>query len=176
MTVDLLENEIELVTELARRLRADTPLRILDIGCGSGKLSLYLHETTGYEVIGIDPGERSVTKAREKTSTLTFLVQSAEALTFPNSDFDCVVSLKAFHEIPHPHKALQEAHRVLRPGGRIFIIDWVGGAPQTSSHGHANRYFTPGRLHDALLAAGFADVTIMLNAAGMLMLAEAVKR
>lgn len=182
MTADLLENEIELVTELARRLRAeaasrqsDAPLKMLDVGCGSGKLSSYLHEATGFEVIGIDPVETSVAKARQKASKLSFSVQSAEALRFPDSHFDCVVSLKAFHEIPHPQQALHEAHRVLRHGGRIFIIDWVGGAPQTSSHRHAKRYFTPKRLQEALTAAGFTDVAITRNTEGALLLAEARK-
>ncbi|MBN1455427.1 MAG: class I SAM-dependent methyltransferase [Methanomicrobia archaeon] len=183
MTSDLLENEIELVTELARRLlmdmarRApDAPLRILDLGCGTGKLSRYLHEMIGCEVIGIDPVESSVAKARQKTATLTFLVQSAEALLFPDTSFDGIVSLKAVHEIPHPQQALNEAHRVLRHGGLIFIIDWVGGEPQTSSHGHAKLYFTPKRLQKALTVAGFAAVTLTLNTAGTLMLAEARKR
>jgi ubiquinone/menaquinone biosynthesis C-methylase UbiE len=183
MTADLLENELELVTELARRLRAevarslpDASLKILDIGCGTGKLSRYLHEATGCEVIGIDPVETSVAKARQKASTLAFLVQSAEALMFPDADFDGIVSLKAVHEIPHPQQALNEAHRVLKHGGLIFIIDWVGGVPQTSSHGHAKLYFTPKQLKAALTAAGFAAISLTLNTEGTLMLAEARKR
>ncbi len=183
MTSNLLENEFELVTELARRLRAeaarsapDAPLRMLDLGCGTGKLSRYLREATGCEVIGIDPVETSVAKARQKAATLAFLVQSAEALMFPDISFDCVVSLKAVHEIPHPQQALNEAYRVLRHGGLIFIIDWVGGVPQTSSHGHAKLYFTPKQLKEALTAAGFAAVSLTLNTEGTLMLAEALKR
>jgi ubiquinone/menaquinone biosynthesis C-methylase UbiE len=183
MAADLLENELELVTELTRRLRAevarspsDAPLRILDLGCGTGKLSRYLHDATGCEMTGIDPMETSVAKARQKAATLSFLVQSAEALLFPDADFDGVVSLKAVHEIPHPQQALNEAYRVLRHGGRIFIIDWVGGVSPTSSHGHAKLYFTPKQLKEALTAAGFAAISLTLNTEGTLMLAEALKR
>jgi ubiquinone/menaquinone biosynthesis C-methylase UbiE len=182
MTSDLLANELELVTELARRLRAevarnpsDAPLRILDLGCGTGKLSRYLHEATGCEVIGIDPVETSVATARQKAATLTFLVQSAETLLFPDADFDGIVSLKAIHEIPHPEQALNEAYRVLRHGSLIFIVDWIGGVPQTSSHGHAKLYFTPKRLQKALTVAGFAAISFTLNREGTLMLAEARK-
>jgi len=64
----------------------------------------------------------------------------------------------------------------LRHGGLIFIIDWVGGVPQTSSHGHAKLYFTPKQLKEALTAAGFAAVSLTLNTEGTLMLAEALKR
>ena len=183
MTSDLLENEIELVTELVRRLQmqlarslSERPLRILDLGCGTGKLSRYLHDATGCEVIGIDPAEASVAKARQNASALTFLVQSAEALLFPDTSFDSIVSLKAIHEIPHPQQALNEAYRVLRHGGLIFIVDWVGGVAQTSSHGHAKLYFTPIQLQKALTAAGFAAVSLTLNIEGTLMLAAARKQ
>ena len=183
MTSDLLENEIELVTELARRLRievarsqSDASLRMLDLGCGTGKLSRYLHDATGCEVIGIDPVETSVAKARQKAATLTFLVQSAETILFPDASFDFIVSLKAVHEIPHPQQALNEAYRVLKDGGLIFIIDWVGGVPRTSSHGHAKLYFTPKQLKGALIAAGFVAVALTLNTEGTLLLAEARKR
>ncbi|HDS45076.1 MAG TPA: class I SAM-dependent methyltransferase [Methanomicrobia archaeon] len=180
---DLLENEIELVTELTRRLRAEAariapgvPLKILDLGCGTGKLSHYLHKETGCAVIGIDPEEKSVAKARQKAPELAFLVQSAEMLLFPDADFDGIVSLKAVHEIPHPQQALHEAYRVLRHGGLIFIIDWVGGVPQTSSHGHAKLYLSPKQLQSALTAAGFVAISLTLNTVGTLMLAEARKR
>ena len=180
---DLLENEIELVTELARRLRievarsqSDVPRRLLDLGCGTGKLSRYLRDATGCEVIGIDPVEKSVAKARQKAEALAFLVQSAEALLFPDANFDFIVSLKAVHEIPHPQRALNEAYRVLKHGGLIFIIDWVGGVPQTSSHGHAKLYFTPKQLKEALIAAGFVEASCTVNTEGILMLAAARKR
>ena len=178
----LLANEIELVTELRQRLTAAKELRkpetapkIMDIGCGSGKLAIYVQEATGCEVTGIDPVEKNVEKARLKSSSVTFMVQSAEKLTFTDNTFDCAVSLKALHEIPHPETALKEAHRVLKAGGKLFVIDWVGGVPQTSSHGHANKYFSPDRLKDALFDAGFGNISLTLNTEGTLMLAEGEK-
>jgi ubiquinone/menaquinone biosynthesis C-methylase UbiE len=182
MTMELLANEVELVPELRQRLTAakelkkpETALKVLDIGCGSGKLAIYLQEATGCEVTGIDPVEKNVEKARLKSSSVTFMVQSAEEMTFADNTFDCAVSLKALHEIPHPESALMEAHRVLKEGGKLFIIDWVGGVPQTSSHGHANKYFSPGRLKNALSEAGFGTIHLTLNTEGELMLAEGEK-
>jgi len=182
MTRDLLANEVELVTELCQRLTAEnemkkpkTTMRILDIGCGSGKLALYLQEATGYEVTGIDPVQKNVEKARMKSSSVTFLIQSAENLAFADNIFDFAVSLKSLHEIPNPKAALKESHRVLKAGGKLFVIDWVGGVPQTSTHGHAPKYFRPVRLKDALSEAGFGTISLMLNKEGALMLAEGEK-
>jgi SAM-dependent methyltransferase len=183
MTKDLLANEVELVTELCQRLTAEnemkkpkTTMRILDIGCGSGKLALYLQGATGYEVTGIDPVQKNVEKARMKSSSVTFLIQSAENLAFADNIFDFAVSLKALHEIPNPKAALKESHRVLKAGGKLFVIDWVGGVPQTSTHGHAPKYFSPRRLNDALSEAGFGTISLMLNKEGALLLAAGEKR
>jgi ubiquinone/menaquinone biosynthesis C-methylase UbiE len=180
--MDLLENEVELVTELCERIKAEkekikpkTQLKILDIGCGTGKLALYLEEETSCEVTGVDPVRSNVEKARKKSSSVTFEVQSAEEMTFEDSTFDFAVSLKALHEIPNPEKALKEAKYVLKEAGRIFIIDWVGGVAQTSSHGHAKKYFSPEKLKEALSEAGFVNISIETNKEGELMLAEGEK-
>jgi ubiquinone/menaquinone biosynthesis C-methylase UbiE len=179
--MDFLENEVELVTELCKRLnvekekrRPDT-IRILDLGCGTGKLAIHLQEELGCEVTGVDPVQTNVEKARLKSSAVMFTVQSAEELSFEDNAFDFAVSLKALHEIPNQKKALRESHRVLKAGGEMFIIDWIGGVPQTSSHGHAKKYFSPERLKEALSEAGFADSSIKPNKEGTLMLGEGRK-
>ncbi|MBN1763148.1 MAG: class I SAM-dependent methyltransferase [Methanomicrobia archaeon] len=180
--MDLLENEVELVTELCKRLNAErekrrpeATMKLLDLGCGTGKLAIYLQKELGCEVIGVDPVQTNVEKARLKSSAVMFKVQSAEELSFEDSAFDFAVSLKALHEIPDPKKALRESHRMLKAGGKMFIIDWIGGVPQTSSHGHAKQYFSPQRLKEALSEAGFADCSIKPNKEGTLMLGEGRK-
>jgi len=180
----LLENEVELVKELCERIKAEkekikpkTKIKILDIGCGTGKLAIYLREETGCDVTGIDPGRESIEKARMNTSSVKveFEVQPAEEMTFANNTFDFVVSLKALHEMAKPVKALGESNRVLKEGGRIFIIDWVGGVARTRSHAHAKKYFTRESLEEVLSETGFTDIRIELNKEGELMLAEGEK-
>jgi len=180
--MDLLENEVELVTKLCQRLKEETEkrkpeatMKLLDIGCGTGKLAIYLQEEIGCEVTGVDPVQTNVEKARLKSSAVMFEVQSAEELSFANGSFDFAVSLKALHEIPNPKKALRESHRVLKARGKVFIIDWIGGVPQTNSHGHARKYFSPQRLEEALSEAGFADSSITPNREGTLMLGDGRK-
>jgi ubiquinone/menaquinone biosynthesis C-methylase UbiE len=180
--MDLLENEVELVTELCKRLnvekekrKPEATMKLLDIGCGTGKLALYLQEEIGCEVTGVDPVQTNVEKARLKSSAVMFVEQSAEELSFANGSFDFTVSLKALHEISNPKKAFRESNRVLKAGGKMFIIDWIGGVPQTSSHGHAKKYFSPERMKEALSEAGFTDSSIKSNKEGALMLGEGRK-
>lgn len=179
--MDLLENEVELVKELCERIKTEkekikpkTKIRVLDIGCGTGKLAIYLREETGCDVTGIDPGRESIEKARMNASAVEveFEVQSAEEMTFTNNTFDFVVSLKALHEMANPREALRESRRVLKEGGKIFIIDWVGGVAQTRSHAHAKKYFSSAVLEEVLSETGFTDIRIGLNKEGELMLAE----
>ena len=181
--MDLLANEVELVTELCERLKREkekiksktASLKILDIGCGTGKLAVCLSEETGCAVTGIDPVRANVEKARIKSPSVTFVVQSAVEMTFADNPFDFAVSLKALHEIPNPKEALKEAERVLKESGRLFIIDWVGGVPRTSSHGHVKKYFSPERLKEMLSETCFTGIKIRLNKEGELMLVEGEK-
>ncbi len=127
--MDLLENEVELVKKLCERVKigiktkkGKTKIRVLDIGCGTGKLGIYLSKETGCDVTGIDPGRENIEKARMNSSSVEveFEVQSAEEMTFANNTFDFVVSLKALHEMANPKEALRESRRVLKEGEDIY--------------------------------------------------------
>ena len=191
--MELLENEVELVGRLCERIERRG--RVLDLGCGTGKLGIFLSEVLGgaVEVTGVDTELEKVKKARENSpsTNITFEVQSAEELAFADETFDAVVSLKALHEIAEPGKALREASRVLKDGGQVFVVDWVGGGGAASAttrktntkaktktqtrSGHARKYFTRQRLEELLLDAGFRGLKIEVNREGELMLAEARK-
>jgi len=179
ITMDLLENEVELVEKLCERIKAGeekAKMRVLDVGCGTGKLSVYISKKTGCDVTGIDTEQRRIEKARKKSfGKVEFEVQSAEEMAFANDTFDAVVSLKALHEMANPKEVLEESNRVLKSDGGILLIDWVGGAAKTESHAHALKYFTPERLEGVLLDTGFVDVRVELNKEGELMLVEGRK-
>ncbi|MCU4139928.1 MAG: Ubiquinone/menaquinone biosynthesis C-methylase UbiE/MenG [Methanophagales archaeon] len=185
VVVELLPNEEALVRELCRRLKQREARRILDVGCGTGKLALFIAEMLreqkeGCVVVGIDTDTTKVKKARERALSMRegcvvrFEVQSATQTRFKDGSFDAVVSLKALHEISDADAALREAFRVLRSGGSIFIIDWVR-CPATESHAHFPLYFTEESMRDALLNAGFEDVSIEKSESGELMLASGLK-
>ncbi len=174
--LELLKNEQELVKRLGERIGKRSDALVLDIGCGTGRLAVYLSEESGCKVLGIDVMREKIEKARGRSEGMggvEFEVQSAESLGLKDGAVDFVVSLKALHEIPHPEDALKEANRVLKAQGRIFIIDWIGGSARTEGHAHASRYFTPQQLETMLSLTGFKDVTIEENREGELMLVEA---
>ena len=95
---------------------------LLDIGCGTGSLARALTEE-GADVTGIDPGEDALAKARKAVPAARFEAVSAETLPFPDDTFDGAVMLNSLHHVPDPAKALAEAARVLRPGGRLVVIE-----------------------------------------------------
>jgi SAM-dependent methyltransferase len=105
---------------------------VLDIGCGAGVDSLVAAHLVGAggRVVGIDVTPAMVERARGLLARLdlanvTFKVGEAEALPFPDNDFDAVISNGVFNLTLDKEKALNEAHRVLKPGGRLRLADMV---------------------------------------------------
>lgn len=104
-------------------------LRILDVGCGHGKLSRKLAQEGAMKVEGIDIAGESIAYAnklqtRESVANLRLRVQSVYTLDFPDNYFDAAISQVVFEHIDDIPRALSEIHRVLKPGGRFyFTID-----------------------------------------------------
>lgn len=101
-------------------------ISILDVGCGTGFLSLPLAKV-GYGVTGVDLSEGMMDQCRKKmvASSLSFTLTKGdvEDLPFEDETFDVIVSRWVLWTLLHPEKAVSEWMRVLKPGGRIFIID-----------------------------------------------------
>lgn len=105
--------------------------QVLDLGCGTGVLCKMIGEhldtSSGGSVTGIDAAGKMIDVARKKrgASNVRFEAMAAEKMAFENERFDAVVSSLFFHHIPLDlkEKALAEAHRVLKPGGRLVIAD-----------------------------------------------------
>jgi SAM-dependent methyltransferase len=92
---------------------------ILDVGCGTGIASAPF-VANGFPVTGLDSSEAMLKKAKERNPQATFVRGEAEALPFPNERFDVVISAQTFHWLDRA-RALDEADRVLRPGGMIAV-------------------------------------------------------
>ena len=101
-------------------------LDALDIGCGTGFLSLELAQR-GHRVTGIDFAPAMLALARRKAmqagADIHFEEADAENLPLPPLSFDLVVTRHVLWTLPHPEAAIDEWIRVLRPGGRLAVID-----------------------------------------------------
>jgi ubiquinone/menaquinone biosynthesis C-methylase UbiE len=102
------------------------PLEALDAGCGTGFLSLEL-AARDHRVTGVDFAPAMLEEARHKAAQQNLPVRfeeaDAERLPFPAASFDLAVSRHVLWTLPHPETAIDEWIRVLRPGGRLVVID-----------------------------------------------------
>jgi len=106
--------------------------KILDVGCGTGELTLAAQRVAGPTglAVGIDPSPEGIEVARKKAERYspspTFTVGLIEKLDFPKGTFDVTVSRLVIHHLPDDLKrqGFAELYRVLKPGGRLFMVDF----------------------------------------------------
>src|SRR5262245_43107214 len=112
--------------DLLSRLVGSAPQRVLDVGCGTGFLALRFAEL-GHTVSGIDLAPQMIDRARHKaeqaSQQIDFRVGNAAALDFPDETYDWVVARHVIWNLPDPERGVAEWLRVLRPGGRLVIIE-----------------------------------------------------
>ena len=102
---------------------------MLDVGCGTGRLTLFAADIVGHSggIIGLDPSPHRIKIAQEKQSegrfpNVKFMIGAGEDLgLFAEATFDGTYYSSVFHWIREKEKVLNEAYRVLKPGGRIGI-------------------------------------------------------
>jgi SAM-dependent methyltransferase len=107
--------------------------RVLDLGCGTGALTLAVADRVGSggSVVGLDANPEMLAVARRKRSAVEWIEGRAEALPLPDASFDAVVSQFALMFFDDRAGALRETIRVLRSGGRlaVAVCDAVDNSP-----------------------------------------------
>ena len=122
-------NSFEAITRLfalplLEAIGAGPQTRVLDVACGSGYLTA-LAASSGARVDGIDFSQDMVDAAAKRYPALPFQQADAEALPFADGTFDAVAIGFGVHHFPFPVRALVEARRVLRTGGRLGFTVWA---------------------------------------------------
>ncbi|HXT36516.1 MAG TPA: class I SAM-dependent methyltransferase [Chloroflexota bacterium] len=108
------------------RVQTETPLRILDVGCGTGAMTMLI-ANMGYAVTGLDLSPEMLAVARDQAEErglpITLMEGRADKLPFEDGAFDVVFSRHLLWTLPRPRKALGEWARVTRPGGMVAVSD-----------------------------------------------------
>jgi len=124
--------------EAARKTLLDqsaiqSEFRILDVGCGTGSFAIVIKRLyPTVEVIGLDPDSKALARAKRKAERVSISIRldqgSADQLPYKGGFFDRVFSTFMFHHIPtdKQEKVLSEVQRVLKPGGRLHMLDFAG--------------------------------------------------
>ena len=110
------------------------PLRVADLGCGTGSLSLLLNEL-GHAVTGLDVSPRMLDRARQKAgSAVMFIEGDAAWPDLPHGAFEVILCRHVLWTLPDPGAALARWAKLLAPGGTLCLIEgvWHTGAGLSS--------------------------------------------
>lgn len=108
---------------LFRTVLADSGMKVLEVGCGTGLFTAALADA-GCRITAIDISPQLLDLARKRVTAdnVVFALENAYATSFANSAFDAIIGSSCLHHLDLD-KALQEFHRLLRPGGRIMFTE-----------------------------------------------------
>jgi len=149
--------------------------RLLDAGCGAG-MALRRAADLGAHVAGMDASAALLAVARDRLPGVRLEQGDLEMLPFDDGAFDVVTGFNAFQYAADPVIALQEARRVTRPGGRVFVMTWGEPAgmeaaalvaalkpllpPPPPGAGGPFALSEPGRLEDLAREAGLTPLEV----------------
>ena len=114
----------QMTTPLLDAVGVTTGVQLLDVATGPGYAAAAATKR-GAEVVGVDFAPAMVAEARRRYPTVDFREGDAEDLPFPEASFDAVTMNFGLLHLGRPERALTEAHRVLRPGGRLGFTVWA---------------------------------------------------
>jgi len=143
-----------------------TPVRmVVDLGCGTGRFTAALADEFGAPVVGVDPAQSMLAKARENVEhpRVTFTAGESSAVPLPDGAADLVFVSMAYHHFDDRPAAAREMRRVLAPGGVVAIrnstVDALDGFAFLE-------YFPAARAHAEVTLPGRDGLTASMRTAG----------
>jgi ubiquinone/menaquinone biosynthesis C-methylase UbiE len=114
--------------DLLREVAGPPPLKVLDVGCGTGFLALRMAEL-GHTAVGIDLSEEMLAEARRKVEGIglvaTFQLGDAEAPPLDGAPYDVILERHVIWTLPQPKEALRAWRALLKPGGLLILIEGI---------------------------------------------------
>lgn len=100
---------------------------VLEVGVGTGRNFAYYEENMHVTAIDLSPKmlRRAEARAKGDAVPVSLLTMDAQALDFPEAQFDAAIATFVFCSVPDPVLGLSEVRRVLKPGGRVFLLEHV---------------------------------------------------
>jgi len=95
---------------------------VLEVGCGTGNYIAAIHAVTGCACWGVDPSPEMLARARERAPGVHLSLGRGERVGLPDGHFDLIYSVDAIHHVEDREAYHAEAHRLLRPGGRLCTV------------------------------------------------------
>ncbi|MGA3136554.1 MAG: metalloregulator ArsR/SmtB family transcription factor [Terracidiphilus sp.] len=145
-------------------LRLMPPLVIADLGAGEGAFALLLAQSAK-KVIAVDTSAKMIEVGREQArrhgvKNIEFRLGDMEQVPIRDARIDLVFFSQSLHHALHPGRAVSEANRILRPGGRIVILDLVKHRFEEARELYADEWlgFSEPELEAMLEKAGFTEV------------------
>ncbi|HKP92787.1 MAG TPA: metalloregulator ArsR/SmtB family transcription factor [Chthoniobacterales bacterium] len=142
------------------------PLTVADLGAGEGTLSQLLAKTAR-KVIAVDNSSKMVEfgaqlAKRHGFSNLEYRLGDIEDPPISKGTVDLAILSQALHHAIHPERAIASAHRILRKGGRIVILDLLSHRFERARELYADHWlgFSEVQLHQFLEEAGFRNIEV----------------
>ena len=117
-------------SRLVEKIRPSPTLNVLDVGGGTGDLPFKFLEMGGKEVVVADINQKMLVVGRGRAlnraliDEITWVCANAEELPIDDASFDCYVTAFCFRNVTNLDRALKEAHRVLKPGGKFLCLEF----------------------------------------------------
>ena len=121
-----LQVKAEVLAELLGRPDRDDHLRIVDVGCGNGRLHRFLLKSArSLELTGIDVAAGLVDTARKANPNASYDLYDGRHLPYPDGTFDAAFTVCVLHHVPPPQwpDFVAELRRVVRPGGLVAVFE-----------------------------------------------------
>ena len=145
-------------------------VRIADLGAGDGTLSrLLARQAESVHCVDNSPRMVQVGRALAKNEhlrNLTYVLGNIEKVPLPDRSIDLALLSQALHHAENPRQALAEAFRILKPGGRLLILDLRAHRFEKARELYADRWlgFKENELHDWIEEAGFSQSEVRVVA------------